>query len=108
MTDYRDPNYRDPNLSGNRDPSAPLDQQAWSSATWGWIAGIAVVVLVLIFAFGGGREQTATDTASPPTTTGQRNVPAPPASGPKTDAPTMNRPAPVPAPTPPASGQDAR
>src|SRR5262245_32248782 len=63
MTDYRDPNYRDPNRPGYRDPIAPMDQQAWSSATWGWIAGIAVVVLVLIFAFGGGREQTATETS---------------------------------------------
>jgi len=109
MTDYRDPNYRDPNRPGYRDPSAPMDQQAWSSATWGWIAGVAVVVLVLIFAFGGGREQTATNPSNPPATTGQGNVPAPPAGGPKSDAPTMNRPAPAPAtpaPTPPAP--DAR
>ena len=50
MTDYRDPNYRDPNQPGYRDPSYPA--ASWSNATWGWIAGISVVVLILIFAFG--------------------------------------------------------
>jgi hypothetical protein len=110
MTDYRDPTSRDPNRPGYRDLDAPMDQQAWSSATWGWIAGIAVVVLVLIFAFGGGRDQTATDTtSSPPATVGQRPTPTPPAAGPKSEAPTMmNRAAPAPTPTPPASGGDAR
>jgi hypothetical protein len=104
MTDYRDPNYRDPDRPGYRDPiRASMDQQAWSSATWGWIAGIAVVVLVLIFAFGGGRDATVTSTSSPPATTGQRTVPNPPASGPKSDAPTLNRPAPAPAVPPPAN-----
>jgi hypothetical protein len=106
MTDYRDPNYRDPNRPVYREPIPAADQQAWSSATWGWIAGIAVVVLVLIFAFGGGRDQSATNTSSPPATTGQRTVPNPSASGPKSDAPTMSRPAPAPA-TPPAN-PDAR
>jgi len=93
MTDYRDPNYRDPNRPG-------LDAQPWSNATWGWIAGIAAAVLVLIFAFGGGSDRVATDQTSPPATTGQRNVPPPGAAGPKTDAPTMNQPAPAPRPAP--------
>jgi len=111
MTDYRDPNYRDPNRPGY-DPQVPAGAQPWSNATWGWIAGIAIVVLVLIFAFGSGRDtnQTATDTANPPATTGQRSMPAKPASGPSTDAPTMNRPAPAPAtPAPsPSPAPDAR
>ena len=90
MTDYRDPqrpDYRD------------ADQQAWSTATWGWIAGIAIVVLVLIFAFGigGNSERAATDTGNPPATTGQRLPPAPPAGAPN-DAPSQNRPMPAPAP----------
>ncbi|MEA2903061.1 MAG: hypothetical protein QOG83_2655 [Alphaproteobacteria bacterium] len=113
MTDYRDPNYRDPARKDYRDPDASMDGQPWSNATWGWIAGISVVVLVLIFAFGGGRDQTASDTSNPPATTGQRNVPAPPPSGPRSDAPTMSRPAPMPdsapapAPsTPPAQPQE--
>jgi hypothetical protein len=98
MTDYRDPNYRDPNRPGYRDPAAPVDASHWSTATWGWIAGISVVVLILIFAFGmgGDGDRTAKDTTRPPTTTGERTVPpAPPAQ----QAPSMN---PAPAPTPPA------
>jgi hypothetical protein len=103
MTDYRDPNYRDPARPGYRDdPNLPVESDSWSTATWGWIAGIAVVALVLIFAFSGGRDadRTATDSAAPPSTTGQRTTPALPPSG-MNDAPTMNRPAPAPA-APPA------
>ena len=94
MTDYRDPNYRDPSAPDYRRPG--MDAGAWSNATWGWIAGICVVVLVLIFAFGSvsDKTQTATDGAPPPATTGQR--PAPPAAGLPSDAPTQNRPAPAP------------
>jgi hypothetical protein len=101
MTDYRDPNYRDPNRPGYRDPSMPAE--SWSTATWGWIAGISVVVLILIFAFGmSGNDQTAKDTTNPPATTGQRTVPpAPPSDAPQ-QAPSANpAPAPAPAPTPP-------
>jgi len=58
------------------------DERSWSAATWGWIAGIAVVVLVLVFAFSGGdSSRVATDTANPPSTTGQRTSPTPPAPG---------------------------
>jgi hypothetical protein len=100
MTDYRDPNYRDPNRPGYRDPSLPADA-SWSTATWGWIAGISVVVLVLIFAFGmRGDDRTANDTTRPPATTGQRTVPPAPPAGAPAEAPSMN-PAPAPA-TPPA------
>jgi hypothetical protein len=107
MTDYRDPNYRDPAGPDYRRPG--MDAGAWSNATWGWIAGICVVVLVLIFAFGSGTDktQTANDGANPPATVGQRPLPAPPAGGPRSDAPTMNRPAPPPA-GPTAPPLDAR
>jgi hypothetical protein len=96
MTDYRDPNYRDPNRPGYQEPVVPADPNHWSTATWGWIAGISVVVLILIFAFGmgGDGDRTAKDTTRPPATTGQRTVP--PAGAPS-QAPSMN-----PAPTPPA------
>jgi len=99
MTDYRDPNrppYRDPDLS---------TAQPWSNATWGWIAGIAVVVLVLIFAFGSGSDRMATDKGSPPATAGQRSIPPPGGVGPKSEAPSNQpatpRPAPSPDPAPP-------
>lgn len=97
MTDYRDPNYRDPMRPGEyRDPVASADRNHWSTATWGWIAGISVVVLILIFAFGmgGDGDRTAKDTTQPPATTGQSSQP--PAKAPA-QAPSMN-----PAPTPPA------
>src|SRR5262245_34973156 len=95
MTDYRDPNYRDPNRPIYRD-SDPADAQPWSNATWGWIAGIAVVVLVLICALGTGGE-TVADTTAPPATTGQRNGPPPGPGGPKSQAPGMNPSTPQPA-----------
>ena len=104
MTDYRDPNYRDPARRESRDPDVPVDSESWSSATWGWIAGFAVVALVLIFAFSSGRDanRSATDSANPPVTTGQGSSPMAPPAGINTGAPTMNRPAPAPAPAAPA------
>jgi hypothetical protein len=101
MTDYRDPNYRDPAKPGYRDINAPADSRAWSNATWGWIAGIAVVVLVLIFAFSNGTQRTATDEANPPATTGQRTTPATPSpSGGMNNGAPSARPVPAPAPAP--------
>src|SRR4051794_6952920 len=104
MTDYRDPNYRDPARPVYPDANAPVDSESWSSSTWGWIAGFAVVALVLIFAFSGGRDasRTAIDSTSPPVTTGQGSSPAsPPAID--NGAPTMNRPAQAPAAPAPAA-----
>jgi hypothetical protein len=116
MTDYRDPNYRDPNRRDPvmtndpalRDPSAPSYSRmsmdsGWSNATWGWIAGICVVALILIFAFGSSNNstETATNPANPPATTGQRQVPAPQPGGAVNEAPT-SRPA-TPAPAAPAN-----
>jgi hypothetical protein len=102
MTDYRDPNYRDPNLDprapGYRDPLTTAESSSWSMATWGWIAGIAVIALVLVFAFSTPGNQTASNTSSPPPATtgqGQQTLPEPPAAGPKSDAPTMTRPGPA-------------
>src|SRR5436853_2069223 len=65
MTDYRDPNYRDPNYRdpNYRDPmyrDVSTEDQAWSNSTWGWIAGIAVAVLLLVFIFGSSSDTTRT------------------------------------------------
>jgi hypothetical protein len=111
MSDFRDPNYRDPNNPGYRDPMNPMthtpnlspDDQPWSMATWGWIGGIAIAVLVLVVMLSSGNStRTADDQlANPPSTIGQRNTLPAPSSAPSTGAPTMNRPAPAPV-TPPA------
>ena len=96
MTDYRDPN---PNRPGYRDPSLPPESSHWSTATWGWIAGLSVVVLILIFAFGmsGNGDRTAMDNSkSPPATSGQRTLPPP--APPAVEAPSVN---PAPPPMPP-------
>jgi hypothetical protein len=104
MTDYRDPNYREPVRGEYRDPAVPADSGSWSSATWGWIAGLAVLALVLIFVFSGDTNRTASDTTTPPaTTTGQGGSRMAPPADP--GAPSMNRPAPAPAPTAPAAPQ---
>jgi hypothetical protein len=89
MTDYRDPNRPD-----YRDPNRQMDGQGWSTATWGWIAGIAIVVLILVFAFGigGNDERVATDTKSP-ATTGQRSPPPAPPTGAQPEAPRPTPPA---------------
>jgi hypothetical protein len=94
MTDYRDPNFRDPMRPAMHDPNEVAGAQPWSNATWGWIAGIAIVVLVLAVMLSGGEStRTADQPANPPATIGQRTTPlAPPLS----EAPTMNRPAPAP------------
>ena len=77
----------------SRDPTLPPGGENWSDATWSWIAGIAILLLVLIFAFGRGEDEVAMRTQAPSATTGQRSPPPPPPTGPKSDAPTMNRPA---------------
>lgn len=98
MTDYRDPTYRDPNLPRSRDPDLAADGGSWSSATWGWIAGIAVVVLVMLFIFSSGPDTPrTTSTATPPATTGESNMP--PTARPQAPAPANPAPAnPAPAP----------
>src|SRR5207244_10790441 len=87
MTDFRDPNWRNPDDTMRRDPSAPRDPnmdpalRPWRDSTWAWIAGAAVVAIVLMFIFSIGSEPTRT--ASTDATS---------------NAPAENRPAPAPAP----------
>jgi hypothetical protein len=81
MTDYRDPrnpdlNPRNPDLN-RRWPPVVRGPDAASNSSWAWIAGIVMVVLVLILAFGSGRvaNRSATNGANPPATTGQGMAP---------------------------------
>jgi hypothetical protein len=81
MIDDRDPNSRGPNMPkfgdpDYRDPSMQPPTRPWSDATWAWIAGIAVVVLILAFVVGSRTgPNNASNTATPPSTVGQRTTP---------------------------------
>lgn len=69
----------DPNDPIPMEPVAPRSAGG-SGMMWGWIAGIAVVVLILAFMFGGTTsQQTATTTppANPPAATTSQTTPAP-------------------------------
>jgi hypothetical protein len=54
---YQDPDpLRDPGL----DRDARIDRDYGSNAMWGWIAGAVVLVLMLVFLFGGTGDDTNT------------------------------------------------
>lgn len=86
MTDPQDPRYRDPIT---RDSGVARDQSI--NRMWGWIAGIAVAVLIafIIIAGWNGGNQTASNPPAPATT----------GSGPSA-SPPASAPAPAPAPKP--------
>ena len=48
---YQDP---DPLRDSDLDRDARIDRNYGSNAMWGWIAGAVVLVLMLVFLFGGG------------------------------------------------------
>jgi hypothetical protein len=103
MTDPRftDPRYSDPRLS---DPVLRRDESA--GGMWGWIAGVAVILLIgfLIIAGANNKSNTAQN-GSPPATSSSMNrtTPAPSTTG---SGATSPQPAPSPQPTaPPKTGQ---
>jgi len=107
MSDYRNPN--DP-LSGRYDPegrdySVGTDPTSFN-ATWGWIAGAVVLVVILAFVFGARHEpadRTASNEATPPAT---HMAPAPTASPIRPTPPSLApMPAPAPAPAPQGNSQ---
>jgi hypothetical protein len=108
----RDPNYFPPNSSDpyrRNDASLPPDGQPWSNATWGWMAAVAAVVLVLIFAFGRGGDNVASNDSKPSATTGQRTIPAPPPTGPQLNSPAQPAPDQTPtSPRAPGNGENVR
>ncbi len=99
----------DPNLNRPRpgeplpgrasiDPNDPIPMEpvparnaGGSGMMWGWIAGIAVVVLVLAFLFGSTGSQQTADT-TPPAATPSRTAPAPTPSPSTAQRPTPQAP----------------
>lgn len=83
---YQDP---DPLRDRDLDRNARIDSDYGSNAMWGWIAGAVVLVLLMVFLFGGSNE---TNTAS-----NQANAPVvntPPANN-IANAPRGNTPPPA-------------
>ncbi|MCK9919941.1 hypothetical protein MXD81_63505 [Microbacteriaceae bacterium K1510] len=77
-----DPRYTDPDPRLS-DPVLRRDDSG--SGIWGWIAGIAVLVLiafVVIAGWNGSQNNTASNTSSPPATTGQATPGATPGTAP--------------------------
>ena len=74
MADMRDPD--------SREPYRTLPEARDGGGTWGWIVGAVVVVLIIGFIFGWGRNtQVASNTgATPPAATAP--APSPPAGSP--------------------------
>ncbi len=83
----RDPGLRDPDR-GMREPDPMLPPSASrGGGSWGWIVGVALVVAVLAFVMGWGRNtQTASDTGTPPPARMSQSAPPPaaPATQPST------------------------
>lgn len=85
MTDprYTDPRYRDPQIS---DPVSRRDQRV--DSIWGWIAGLAVVVLIAFIIVAGWNGTKHTASNPPPATTGSASHTMPPPSGTTGQGPT--------------------
>ena len=88
---YQDP---DPLLDRDLHRNARIDRDYGSNAMWGWIAGAVVLVLMLVFLFGGTNE---TNTASNQSTTAPV-VNTPPANN-MANSPRSNTTPPAPAET---------
>ena len=92
-----DPRYTDPPTDPRLREPVVRDDVSGGGAMWGWIAGIAVLILivfVLIGGWNGSGPTTASNPASPAATTGSAPARAP---TPITPAPATPAPAPAPA-----------
>jgi hypothetical protein len=115
---YQDPDplrpdpLRERDLDRNVQIDSSIERDYGSNAMWGWIAGAVVLVLMLVFLFGGSN--TGTNTASNQPTAPVVNTPpannianaprantTPPASSETTGQSSSPRPAPSPTPSSP-------
>ncbi len=93
MADMRDPNY-DPDYR-------TLPEARRGGETWGWIVGAVVVVLIIGFIFGWGRNtQVASNNTAPPPAATAPAAPNGPAMAP--------RPSPSPRTSPSTTGQGSQ
>lgn len=78
----RDPLRRDPELDRDLNMRTDPYTERRSNAMWGWIAGAVVLVLLLVFLFGGTQNTTTADInnspAAPSITAPSGNNTAPP------------------------------
>ena len=103
---YQDPDpLRDRDLDRDVRIDRSADRDYGSNAMWGWIAGAVVLVLMLVFLFGGSNETTNTasnQTSAPVVNTppannianAPRGTPTPPASSETTGQSSAPSPAP--------------
>src|SRR6476659_4143942 len=94
---YQDPDPLRPDPLRERDldrnvqiDSSSIERDYGSNAMWGWIAGAVVLVLLLVFLFGGSNEGTNTASNQPGASAPVINTPPEtnPANAPRPDSPT--------------------
>jgi len=94
-----DPRYTDPLRSDpsplQSDPVLARDESA-SGGVWGWVAGIAILALIAFVVIAGwnGDRNSASNNASPATSTAQRTLPGPSTTGSGSTSPQPMTPAP--------------